>query len=222
MKLNRKFVVNAVALAVVGLSVSAVHAATAPTRVLAFTPSAAKGVLAVKKSSWRDSAFGDMGWTHSSDWGKFSTTKGKTVTIKLVSTVKGLHPGITVWSRGKDDTAPDTFVVDHFYAQNANLYEAGAKNETNNKDLGNISMKVVAYGYDQDGQTSYGLDEDGKQILTPPAGMNGIKDKVSGQLVLTFKAPRDGNYMFVVGGFNPLASVDATKKHNVTTTVSVK
>jgi hypothetical protein len=26
-----------------------------------------------------------MGWTHSSDWGKFSTTKGKVIKIKLVT-----------------------------------------------------------------------------------------------------------------------------------------
>ncbi|WP_394754268.1 copper(I)-binding protein CorA [Crenothrix sp.] len=224
MKLNRKLIINTVALAIVGLSLSSAYAATKPARVVGFTvPTGPKKILNVRKSGWRDPAFGDMGWTHSSDWGKFTTkVKNKIVTIKLVTKVAGLHPAITVWHRGKDDTAPDTYVVDHFYPQNANFYEAGAKDETTNKALGNISMKVVAYGYDGDGHKGYGLDDDGTKILTPPVGMNAIKDKISGTVTLTFKAAKAGNYMFVVGAFNPAAGINGAVTHEVETTVSVK
>jgi hypothetical protein len=224
MKINRKFIANAIAFAVAIGAISVAQAATQPASIKAFTvPTGPKITLNVKKSSWRDAAFGDMGWTHSSDWGKFTTKMAnKMVTIKLVSGVAGLHPGVTVWYRGKDDTAPDTYVVDHFYPQNANVYEAGAKDETTNKALGNIAMKVVAYGYDGDGHKDYGLDEDGKKILTPPVGMNAIKDGVPGILTLTFNARKAGNYMFVVGGFNSAATVNPAVKHGVVTTVSVK
>jgi hypothetical protein len=210
MKLNRKFFVKALAFAVAGLIVSAAQAATKPASIAAFTPSVPKRILKVKKSSWRDPAFGNMGWTHSSDWGKFTVAKGKTVSIKLVSKVAGFHPAITVWHRGADDTASDTYVVDHFYQQNANLFQFGAKDEANGKELGNISMQIVAYGYDQDGNT------------LKPVNMNGLKDKVSGQMTLTFKTLMPGNYQFVVGGFNSSANVDGTMKHNVETTVTVK
>jgi Copper(I)-binding protein CorA len=223
MKLNSKIVANAVAVAVLGFSISGAEAATKPARIVGFTvPTGSVQTLNVRKSGWRDPAFGDMGWTHSSDWGKFTTKmKDKMVTIKLVAKVAGLHPGITVWYRGKDDTAPDTYVVDHFYPQNANVYENGAKDETTNKDLGNIAMKVVAYGYDGDGHKDYGLNDDGSKILTPPEGMKAIKDGKSGTVTLSFKAAKAGNYMFVVGGFNPAAGVDGSKTHGVATTVSI-
>jgi hypothetical protein len=224
MKISRKFIVNAVTFALAIAVASIAEAATQPASIKAFTvPTGPNITLNVKKSSWRDPAFGDMGWTHSSDWGKFTTKMAnKMVTIKLVSKVAGLHPAVTVWYRGKDDTAPDTYMVDHFYPQNANVYEKGAKDETTNKAIGDISMKVAAYGYDGDGHKDYGLDEDGKKILTPPIGMNAVKDGKPGTLSLTFKAAKAGNYVFVVGGFNSAATVDAAVKHGVVTTVSVK
>jgi hypothetical protein len=94
-----------------------------------------------------------MGWTHNSDWGMFSATAGQSKTIQLVSTVAGFHPAVTVWSRGVDDTAPDNYVVDHFYPQNANFVEFGAKDETTSVSIKNISMQIAAHGYDADGHT---------------------------------------------------------------------
>ncbi len=221
MKLNRKFI-NVLAFAIAGLAMPVANAATKPVRIVKFTPSAPKSILKVKRASWRDPLFGNMGWTHSSDWGKFSTTKGKVIKIKLVTQVPGLHPGITVWHRGADDTAPDNYVVDHFYPQNANFFEAGAKDEANGKNIGTISMRIIAHGYDNDGHTNgYGVDDNGNTILKPPAGTKGIKDNVPGQMVLTFKAPKSGNYQFVVGGFNPIKAFDGKNKHEITATVSV-
>jgi Copper(I)-binding protein CorA len=207
---------------VVGLCLATANAATKPTRIVAFTPKAPKSILKIKRASWRDPNFGDMGWTHFSDWGKFSTTKAKTIKITLVTKVVGLHPGITVWYRGAKDTAPDIYVPDHAYPQNTSMSELGARDETGGKNIGNIFMSLAAHGYDNDGHTNgYGVDDNGKKILTPPVGLNGIKDKVPGQLVLTFKAPQTGNYQFVVGGFNPTKAFDGKIRHEVTTTVSV-
>lgn len=211
MKSNRQFVINTLSLAVAGLFVSSLAcAATKPSRIATFSAAIPDNVLNVKSSSWRDPAFGDMGWTHSSDWGKFLAKKGQTVTITAISNTPGLHPGITVWFRGADDTAPNTYVVDHFYPQNANTVEFGAKDESTGASIGNIVMKVVDYGYDQDGNSKR------------PRMMNGITDNVPGQLVLTFKAPQRGYYTFVLGGFNPDAGVDTSVKHNIDTNVTVQ
>ena len=219
MKLNRRIIVAFVAF--VGFSLSTANAATKPSKIFNFTPTTPKTILKIKRASWRDPLFGNEGWTHSSDWGKFSTTKGKTIKIALVTKVAGLHPGITVWYRGAKDTAPDTYVPDHFYQQNASISEMGAKDEATGKNIGNILMALVAHGYDNDGHNDgYGVDDNGKKILTPPVGVRGIKDKVTGQLVLTFKAPQSGNYQFVVGGFNPTGAFDGKDKHQVTATVS--
>lgn len=222
MKLQGKFIISALVFAISGLAMSTANAATKPARIVAFTPKTPKSILKIKRASWRDALFGDTGWTHNSDWGRFSTTKGKVVTIKLVTKVQGLHPGITVWYRGVKDTAPDTYVPDHFYQQNASISEFGAKDETTNKAIGNILMTLVAHGYDNDGHANgYGVDDNGKIIRTPPVGVNGIKDKVSGQVILKFKAPQTGSYQFVVGGFNPTKAFDGVKKHEVTAIVSV-
>jgi len=210
MKSNRKFTIKAVSLVVAGLVVSSVAtASTIPSSIAKFSPETPDHVLHAKRSSWRDPAFGDMGWTHSSDWGRFAVKRGQTVTITAISSVVGLHPGITVWYRGKDDTAPNNYVVDHFYPQNANFAEFGAKDETSGEPIGNIVMKVVAFGYDQDNNNK------------TPKGMNGITDNIPGQVELTFKAPSTGHYIFVVGGFNPDASVDPALKHDINTNVSV-
>ncbi|WP_140396780.1 copper(I)-binding protein CorA [Crenothrix polyspora] len=224
MTLNRKLIINTVALAIVSFSLSSAYAATKPAGIAVFAlPTGPAKTFSVKKSSWRDPAFGDMGWSHSSSWGKITTKmQNVTVTIKMVAKTAGLHPGITVWYRGKDDTAPDTYVADHFYPQNANVYESGAKDETTNKDLGTIAMKVVAYGYDGDGHKDYGLNDDGSKILTPPEGMKAIKDKISGTVTLSFKAVKAGTYMFAVGGFNPAAGVNGAINHNIVTTLSIK
>lgn len=219
MKINQIIVV--VLTVVVGFALATANAATKPARIVAFTPKAPKSILKIKRASWRDPNFGDMGWTHNSDWGKFSTTKGITIKITLNTKVAGLHPGITVWYRGAKDTAPDIYVPDHQYPQNASMSELGARDENGGKNIGNIFMTLAAHGYDNDGHTNgYGVDEKGKKILTPPAGIKGIKDKVPGQLTLIFKAPQTGNYQFVVGGFNPTKAFDGKTRHEVVTTVS--
>lgn len=189
---------------------SSLYAATIPSNITAFDASNTKATLTTKSKSWSDPAFGDMGWTHSSDWGSFSATQGQTVTINMISQTPGIHPGSTVWYRGADDTAADNYVVDHFYPQIANFAKFGATDESSGANLGNIIMKHVTHGYDQDGNTV------ASKVLS------GKSDKKSGRLSLTFKAPYTGSYMFVVGGFNPDASIDTTLKYNVDVKVSVK
>ncbi|WP_019864294.1 copper(I)-binding protein CorA [Methylovulum miyakonense] len=191
------------------LAASASFAATQPSQITNFTAKRTTDVFTVKSKAWSDPAFGDMGWTHSSDWGRFVARKGQTVTIKLTSETIGVHPAVTVWFRDKDDTAPDSYVVDHFYPQYANFTKFGATDEGTGASLGNIIMRIKAFGYDQDGNS--------KRVKS----FNGIKDDVPGQLVLTFKAPNSGPYIFVVGGFNPDVGVDNTIKHNINASVVV-
>ncbi|PPD47021.1 MAG: hypothetical protein CTY16_08150 [Methylobacter sp.] len=190
------------------LAASACFAATQPSQITNFTAKRTTDVFTVKSKAWSDPAFGDMGWTHSSDWGSFVARRGETISIKLVSETIGVHPAITVWYRGADDTAPDSYVVDHFYPQYANFTKFGATDETTGASLGNIIMRIAAFGYDQDGNS--------RRVRR----FNGVKDDVPGQLVLTFKAPFRGNYQFVVGGFNPDLGVDTTIKHNINASIT--
>lgn len=198
-----------IALLATGLfAASAANAATTPATVADYSAENPIQTLQTKSTSWRDPAFGDMGWTHNSGWGKFQASKGQTVTISAMSSVPGLHPGMTVWFRGKKDTAPDNYVADHSYPQNANQFVLGATDETTGQEVGNIVMKVVKYGYDQDGNS----------LKTE---LNGIEDGVSGQLQLTFKAAQTGTYMFVLGGINPDTGVDTASKMDVDTEVTM-
>ncbi|MDD5271423.1 MAG: copper(I)-binding protein CorA, partial [Methylovulum sp.] len=207
---NLKPISSAILLASALFATSASYAATQPGSITAFTDTLTYDVFTVSSKGWRDPAFGDMGWTHKSDWGSFVAKKGQTVTITLISETAGIHPGTSVWFRGKDDTAPDSYVVDHFYPQNANFTKFGATDESTGASIGDIVMRIKDFGYDLDGNSQRAK------------GFRGVKDGVPGQLVLTFTAPRTGHYMFVVGGFNPDATVDGTiKSFNIDTTVTV-
>jgi hypothetical protein len=191
------------------LAFPAVNAATIPTHIGSFTDAEPTQTLHVRNKAWSDPAFGNMGWTHFSDWGTFRATKGQTVIIKAISANTDLHPGLTVWYRRKDDTAPDNYVADHFYKQNIDMFALGAKDENTGKSLGNVAMKVVKFGYDMDNN---------KKL----AGLNGRKDKVSGQLKLTFRAPGTGTYLFVLGAVNPgSGAADAAAEYEIETTVTV-
>ncbi|MDD5275763.1 MAG: copper(I)-binding protein CorA [Methylovulum sp.] len=210
MKANSKYMASFISLVAVGLlAASASQAATKPASIFTFNASVTDDVFSVKSKGWRDPAFGDMGWTHSSDWGTVQVKKGQTVTIKMAAVDAGIHPGITVWYRGPSDTAPNDYVVDHFYPQNANFAKFGAVDDTTGDALGNIIMKYVVHGYDLDGNT--------KKVKS----MNPIKDGVSGELEVSFTASRPGTYMFVVGGFNPDAGIDSSLRYDVNVNLTV-
>jgi hypothetical protein len=185
---------------------SAAHAATIPAKIVRFTPAKPIKTLQVRATSWRDPAFGDMGWTHNSAWGRFTAQAGEIITITANSGNPEVHPGISVWYRGKDDTAPNTYVADHFYPQNVDQVVFGARDETTNEDIGDIVMTIVAYGYDQDGNTE-------------EVPLHGKTDGIPGRLRLTFRAKETGVYLFVLGGFNPGASIDPTVLNDVKTKV---
>jgi hypothetical protein len=212
MKMNNKANILLIAAGMLVASVS--QAATIPgAGITEFNSTLTDDVFTSKYTSWRDPAFGDMGWTHSSDWGTVNATKGQMVTITMKAEDVGIHPGITVWYRGADDTAPDNYVVDHFYPQNANYAKFGATDDTDTTGakLGNIIMYHVAHAYDMDGNS--------KKVPS----MKPITDSVPGQLKLSFKATKTGVYMFVVGGFNPdkAAALDSTIKYNIDVNVTV-
>lgn len=208
MKANRKSALFISLVAAGLLAASASQAATIPSSIFDFTSDATNDVFSVKSKGWRDPAFGDMGWTHSSDWGSFKAKRGQSVTINMTAVDAGIHPGITVWYRGADDTVDNKYVVDHFYPQNANFTKFGVTDETTGEKLGNLVMRHVTHAY----------DVDGNKIIR---GMGAKEDGVSGQLELTFRAPRNGDYIFVVGGVNPDANVDLTISHDVNVSVTV-
>ncbi len=212
MKANKTMNCFASVVAASLIAVSASYAATIPGSITLFDATTTDDVFSVKSKGWRDPAFGNMGWTHSSDWGAFHAEEGQNVTIKMVAPDQGIHPGATVWYRGADDTAADNYVVDHFYPQNANFAKFGATDEDNVTKLGNIVMSYVLHGYDQDGNS------------LKAKSMNGKLDKVPGQLILKFKAPYTGDYIFVAGGFNPDANIDTTLKlsYDINVKVNVK
>jgi hypothetical protein len=195
---------------------SAAYATTQPSAIASFTAEAPTQTLTARFKSWRDPAFGDMGWTHHSSWGSFQATKGQMVTITVNSPdAADFHPGVTVWYRDTDkDTAPDTYVNDHFYVQNAPQFVLSAKDETSGEVVGNIVMRAAAWGYDADGI---------KGAKIP--GLNGQKNGTPGQLVLKFKAKNTGTYLFVEGGLLPGAGIinnTASTLYNLQTTVTVE
>jgi Copper(I)-binding protein CorA len=184
---------------------SGTQAATKLNGFVSFTPGVSS-VFKVQNTSWRDPLFGNMGWAHKSSWGSFSVSTPKIITIEASTTVPGFHPAITVWYRGPADTAPDIYIPDHAYPQNSNFVELGAKDPNTNLVVGDISMQVVRWGYDQDGHTQR------------PPFMSGLTDRVAGKVRLAFVAQKKGTYQFVVGGFNPNGGISSTKQ-DVTVTV---
>lgn len=217
MKKNSKFINGFVSVVAASLmTLSGANAATIPGAgkgtMPTFNKTLTTDVFTVRSQSWSNPEFGDMGWTHHSDWGYITAEKGQTVTITANSEVKGIHPGLTVWYRGDKDTADDNYVVDHFYIQNGDMSKVGAMTEDEPAvKIGNIVMKYVAHGYDVDQNT-----------VNEPA-LKPKKDGISGRLIVSFKAPYSGTYMFTVGGFNPSSNItDHAAKNNVKVTVKIK
>lgn len=186
------------------------QAVTAPATVTEFQDSSPQ-TLTIHASGWSDPAFGDMGWTHRSGWGKFTANKGQKVDIMVDTGIISVHPGISVWYRDPvKDSVDDKYVFDHFYAQMANQFKSSATDESTGASLCpdfvgadgkltkpcNLVLKNVAYGYDLDGKNNARITE-----------LRGIRDTIPGKLTLSFTAPSTGTYMFVVGGINPGADL---------------
>jgi hypothetical protein len=192
------------------LAASTTYAATIPGSITAFDAAKTNGVFVVGSKSWSDPAFGNAGWTHKSNWGTFHAEKGQIVSINLRAADVGIHPAASVWFRGANDTAPDNYVVDHFYVQNADLIKMGATDEGTSAKIGNIVMEHIIHGYDLDNNTA------------KVKKLNGKLDKIAGRLVLNVKIPYTGDYMFAVSGFNPDSNIDTTKDYTINVTVKVK
>jgi hypothetical protein len=197
------------------LFVSSAGAATKPANITAFS-NKTSATLDVKSKGWSDPAFGNAGWTHFSSWGQFTAKKGQMVEITVESSDVNVHPGVTVWFRGANDTAPDNYVPDHFYQQTSDFIALRAKDETTSEALGNVVMKYIANGYDKDDNPfdAAGLiGEDAK----------GLKDGIPGTLKLTFKARKTGKYQFVTGGVNPSpVDIVSDKNTNIPMAVTLK
>ncbi|MCF7987499.1 MAG: copper(I)-binding protein CorA [Methylovulum sp.] len=209
MKTNPSFLSSMILLAGIAVASSS-YATTAPGTITAFDNINPEADFSIRYKSWSDPAFGDLGWTHTSKWGSFTAEAGQLVTLTMQADDAGIHPGSTVWFRGDDDTAADTYVPDHVYSENATQFKYGAVDETTGAAVGNIVMRYVIHGYDQDANT------------VKNKKLRGITDKVNGRLVFKFKAPYSGSYIFVVGGINPDPMIDPTVGHNVKVKVVVK
>jgi hypothetical protein len=172
----------------------------------------------VKSKGWSDPAFGNAGWTHFSSWGQFTAKKGQRVEIRIVSSDVNVHPGVTVWFRGANDTAPDGYVPDHFYQQTSDFIALRAKDETTTAAIGNVVMKYVSNGYDKDNNPY-----DAAGLIGDDA--KGLRDGIPGTLKLVFTAKKTGKYQFVTGGVNP-SPVDIVSNGNtnipVTVTLKIK
>lgn len=208
---------RAVALAIAGLcATSAAYAVTIPNSIGDFdtTPSQ---VLQATAKGWSDPAFGGTGWTHRSAWGSFHAQKGQIITIKAVAPTPDFHPGVSVWFRPAQDTAPDNYVGDHFYAQNAPVIVLGATDPSTNAPIGDIFLVNPKYAFDGDGKPAgWGSD------YLKGVGHK-LKDGVAGQLVMKYTAPRTGAYIFVLGGVNPGPSITAfTTKYDIQTDVMIE
>lgn len=197
------------------MSVSASHATTQASTVFHFTASANSDNFNVRASGWSDPKFGDLGWVHSSDWGTFHANKGQIVTITMVSTEAGFHPGSTVYFRGANDTADDSYIPDVALTQTATMAKWGASDDASGTPLGDIVMQYVTHGYDGDkiGATS------GSFITNT---FKKINDGVSGKLVLKFKAPATGLYEMVAGGYKPAPTINTKIAHFVKVNVKIK
>lgn len=187
------------------------YAATQPTSITEFSgANPGPAVFSVSPRGWRDPAFGNMGWTHSSQWGQFNAKKGQIVTISITSQAAGLHPGCTVWRRDRLNTADVSYVPDHFYSQSDGMHKWGATDEATGENLGAIIMPIVAWGYDKDDN------------INTFSRKHRITDGTPGTLGLTFTAPARALYQFVVAGFNPDSGIDpAVKKFNMEVTVTI-
>ncbi len=201
MKFN--LALNALLLIIAGVISSSAYSATTPNPIVTFDAATTDAVFNVTSKGWSDPAFGNAGWTHSSKWGSFHAEQGQIVSINIRATNVGIHPAATVWYRGASDTAADNYVPDHFYIQNADFFKWGATNESTGEKLGNIVMEHIVHGYDLDNNTA------------AIKKLNGKLDKIAGRLVLNVRIPYTGDYMFVVGAFNPDSTVDTTKKYDL-------
>lgn len=194
------------------LLASNAEAATKPSVITTYA-NRSSATVDVKSKGWSDPAFGSAGWTHFSSWGQFSAKKGQRVEILMEAADVNVHPGVTVWFRGANDTAPDNYVPDHFYQQTSDFIALRAKDETTSEALGNIVMKYVANGFDADENPfdAAGLiGEDAK----------GLKDGIPGTLKLSFRVRKTGKYQFVTGGVNP-SPVDIISNFNTNIPVTV-
>lgn len=191
------------------ISISASQATSAPSTPFYFDQNATTDNFNVRAKGWSDPAFGDLGWVHSSDWGFVTAKAGQIVTITMKSDEVGMHPAATVYYRGAKDTAEDKYVPDVALTQNASMAKWGAVDDATGAALGDIVMQYITHGYDADHNTS------------TTTVFKGKKDGVSGRLVLKFKAPYNGVYMFVGGGYNPAPTIDASAAHILSVTVGV-
>ncbi|MEY2699369.1 MAG: Copper-repressible polypeptide [Pseudomonadota bacterium] len=182
--------------------------------------------LGVQPSSWYNSAFGDMGWTHFSKWGKVTLQAGRTYQITLVSGDKKMHPGVSVWYRYTGAAyAPVNYVTNHSYLQFGSLEAKNQIDETTQKNVKTIKLEAVINGFDKDRDpaTTDAADANPKKNVAFPsmASFNGVSDGVPGTLVMKFKAMKTGTYQFVYGATSPDDNAATAKVAATATTPEV-
>lgn len=170
-----------------------VEAATYPVKYEYFCGGGKSINLEVKLKSWYDPTppANTQAWTHTGAWGVFVANEGDNILITAKASDPRLHPGISVFRIGANNTAQFKYVPDHLFTQNKDWINVGAIDDTTNKPVGDIRMRIEKFGYDADNNDA---------SLTE---LNPITDGEEGTLKLEFKVSKSGLYKFYVGGINP-------------------
>ena len=157
-------------------------------------------------------------WTHNSKWSHFNGQAGQTVTLTIEDSNGTLaHPGFTVFYRpegsvlgwpgdteGGDPLPSDEDAVpSHNYPQQANWVIQGLPNNPKHNPATSYELPFIAAGWDSD---KFGADND---LLMHPTALNDIavSDGVAGKLVKSFKLPKTGYYLMVIGNVAEAADI---------------
>lgn len=220
MKFGKKCILKTQFILACMLGVTSVEAATSLKDGFfkEFTKSSSANTMTVKAESWYNPTMGYTGWTHHSNWGFMKLTAGLPVTIKVSTSVAGLHPAISVWYRdkkGKIDSIAN--MNDHFYSPFNDIYEPNAiinDDPTNPIKIGKFKMEFIANAFDRDGMVAPLAEKFDQSML------NRVVDGVAGSVELTFTPKKSGWHQFAVGAINPDDGVNKTARHEVQVEVS--
>lgn len=156
----------------------------------------------VDSQAWYNVNFGNNGWTHFGRWGNFTARRGQLVTVTVQMPTSGQHPGVSVWWR---NTGPLTLPIGYYQGHSYNQYDdikTGMLSDDNTgAELGYLEMIKAANGYDDDGVIPANCPGTGGNHIN--RALNPINDGVPGLVVLTFRAPRNGQYQLAAGGTCP-------------------
>lgn len=163
--------------------------------------------------SWFNDDFGLQGWTHFAKWGQFTARAGQLVTVTVITTVSGTHPGASVWWRNTGPrtlpytgTTKGNYYQTHSFNQWDSIKTGILSSDTNGEELGYLEMINAAIGYDGDGVNTSAFN----------GALNPIYDGIPGTVTFRFRAPRTGVYQLAAGGISPSLAICPTPPNRQT------